>query len=133
MDADLVCKELLVKFTRSGGKGGQHVNKVSTKVELYFHLENSQAFTPEEKERLRERLGKKISAEGFIKVTCEETRSQQKNKEIAEKKLVAMLGKALIKEKPRKPAKITAAMKRKRLEEKKKRSELKKNRDNPLL
>jgi len=128
MDPEQVIRECVFRFTRSGGKGGQHVNKVSTKVELYFYVEGSMAFGPEEKVRLLKKLGPKISEVGQLKITCEETRSQKKNKEIATEKLLEVLAKGLQKPKARKPTKPRAAAKEKRLESKKRRSEIKKNR-----
>lgn len=128
MDEEVILKECEFRFTRSGGKGGQHVNKVSTKVELIFSLSNSAAFTEEENKILNKKLHNRITEEGLLILTCEETRSQGKNKEIVIKKFINLLKKSLIKPKPRKATKPTKASKEKRIDTKKRRSEIKKNR-----
>jgi len=82
-----IIQELKFKAVRSSGAGGQHVNKVSSKVELTFDLENSMALTDLEKNRLLKKLSSKLSKENILLLQCEETRSQHKNKELVIKKL----------------------------------------------
>jgi ribosome-associated protein len=83
MNKEIILAELTYKAVRSSGAGGQNVNKVSSKVILTFHLENSNAFSEEEKELIVSKLTKKLTQEGVLILTCEEDRSQLKNKEIA--------------------------------------------------
>ncbi len=75
-------KEFVFTSSRSSGAGGQHVNKVDTKVELKFHINNSLELTEEEKELLLEKLKNKINKDGFLQIVSQETRSQFRNKEL---------------------------------------------------
>ncbi len=125
--------ELNFTASRSGGPGGQHANKVSTKVEVRFSILLSESLTPEQKEALLEKLKTKINAEGELIVTSQATRSQADNKEKAVEKCLALIRKALIPPKKRKPTKPSAAAKTKRLEEKKKHSEKKEHRKPPEI
>lgn len=120
--------EIKFKTARSGGKGGQNVNKVETMVEGYWDVEGSGLFTPEEKERIKEKLAGKINADGFLLVKSQEERTQLANKEIVIKKMNALLQKALLVPKKRKPTKPSKASKLKRLEGKKINAEIKKSR-----
>ena len=76
-------KETFYKASRSGGKGGQNVNKVSSKVELLFSINNSTLFNDEEKELLNEKLQTRFNKDGFVQIICDEERSQYLNKEEA--------------------------------------------------
>jgi len=87
---DLV-KSLIFKTSRSGGKGGQNVNKVSSKVELILHIESADFFTTEEKALLAERLANRIDTEGNLHIVSQEDRSQLVNKEQSMSKLIALL------------------------------------------
>jgi ribosome-associated protein len=95
MNKDLVLQELKFRAVRSGGAGGQHVNKVSTKVELTLNLASSKAFNESEKERLYKKLNKRITTENKLLVQCDESRSQHKNREIAEDRLLKLIEEAL--------------------------------------
>lgn len=121
-------REISYKTSRSGGKGGQNVNKVSTKVELLFSIDDSALFTDEEKELLKEKLGNRFNKDGLVQVICDEERSQYLNKEIAVERLVVLLTAALHKPKVRKASKVSRAAKLARLDSKKKQSTKKQNR-----
>ncbi len=111
-------KEITYKTSRSGGKGGQNVNKVSTKVELLFSVSGSTLFTEEEKEQLNHKLQSRLNKDGLVQVVCDEERSQYLNKEKAVERLIAILTAALHKPKVRKPTKVSKAAKQARLESK---------------
>ena len=115
-----IIDEIKFKTARSGGKGGQNVNKVETMVEGYWHIEGSALFTDEQKKILQEKLIKKINSEGFLLVKSQTDRSQLGNKLEVIKKMNLLVTKALIKPKPRKATKPTKAAKEKRIEVKKK-------------
>lgn len=105
--------------SRSSGPGGQSVNKVSSKVELRFNIENSQLLSEEQKNLLKEKCYSKITLDGFLRIVSQTERSQLKNKENCIKKFYVLLEKCFQKKKKRKPTKPSAAAKQKRLESKK--------------
>ncbi len=110
-----ILKVVVFKTSRSGGSGGQHVNKVSSKVELIFDIDDATFFTEEEKARLKEKLSGRLDNEGLLHVISQEDRSQLLNKQRAVLKLLAILKSGLSVPKPRKPTKISRAVKEKRL------------------
>ena len=131
MNADQILNETKFKAVRSSGAGGQHVNKVATKVILIFNLRNSVAFTPEEKERLYKKLGNKLSRDHTLIVQADDSRSQVKNREIAGQKLLKLLSNSLETPKRRKKTKPSKSSKERRLKEKMKQSEKKAGRKKP--
>jgi ribosome-associated protein len=120
-----VLKEIRFKTARSGGSGGQNVNKVETMVEGYFDVQGSQLLDQEQKDLLMQKLANKITADGFLLVKSQTERSQLGNKEEVIKKINRLINQALIKPKKRKPTKPSKAAKEKRIGSKKKKGEIK--------
>ena len=120
--------ELQYRATRAGGPGGQHVNTSSTRIELLWDLQNSQAIDDGQRERLRTRLASRLDSEGMVRVVASDRRSQQQNRQSAEERLVALVKHALHVPKRRKPTKPTRAAKERRLSSKKRHSEKKQQR-----
>ncbi len=117
-----VSKEIQFKTARSGGKGGQNVNKVETMVEGYLHIPNSLIFSNEQKEILLKKLSNRVNSEGFLQVRSQVYRSQLSNKEEVVKKMNALVEQALEKKKIRIATRPSKAKKERRLESKKKES-----------
>ncbi len=120
--------ELVFKFSRSGGPGGQNVNKVNTRVTLFFDAANSRSFTDEQKGRILKVLAGRICRDGVIRVVSQRHRTQRANRRAAIERLEELLRESLKKKKVRKRTKVPEAAKRKRLEEKRRRSLLKRQR-----
>jgi ribosome-associated protein len=121
-------KEIKYKMSRSGGAGGQHVNKVSTKVELIFNINRSSILSDRQKSTLFSKLKNRITTEGVLILQCAQTRSQLKNKEIVFKRFIELIKTALAPTKKRRPTKPSKSSVQRRLEKKKKLSEKKSNR-----
>lgn len=130
---DDIIKTVTFKTSRSGGKGGQNVNKVSSKVELIFNLASAAFFTDGERELLTERLAGRLDQEGSLHIVSQEDRSQLLNKEKTIAKLITLLKSALHVQKKRKPTKVPKAVIRKRLANKQSVAIKKESRKRPQL
>jgi len=117
--------ELEFAVSRSGGPGGQNVNKVSTRVTLRFNVDTSLSLNSDQRRRIHSRLSTRINKEGILQITSQRTRSQELNRADALERFAELLREALHKETPRIPTRVSRAAKIKRVEEKKKRTEIK--------
>lgn len=120
--------ELVYRFSRSGGPGGQNVNKVNTRVTLFFDVKGSGRFSEAEKGRILRRLRTRADKKGVVRVVCQKFRTQRANREGAYERLRGLLEEALRKRRVRKKTKVPAHVREKRLAKKKRRGELKKQR-----
>lgn len=120
-----IIPELVWKTSRSSGKGGQNVNKVETKVELLWEFNSSSLLSDVQKTKITEKLTSIINKEGQLSVTCETSRSQLKNKELAIKKLNTLLQKAFAEKKKRLATKPSKSSVERKLTEKKNRGTIK--------
>lgn len=121
-------EELRFTASLSSGPGGQNVNKVHTRITLWFDVVNSPSLSQEQKDLLMSRLGSRISKEGVLRVISQQTRSQMVNREAAVARFVALLHTALQQENPRKKTRVSRAAKLRRLAEKRRRGFLKRGR-----
>jgi ribosome-associated protein len=120
--------ELDVRVSRSSGAGGQHVNKTSSRVEIFWNILGSRALTEEQRARLREKLSSRLTTEGSIRVVASDMRSQSRNRDLAEERLADLVRRALVIPRKRKPTKPTRAAKEARLDSKKRHSKKKSDR-----
>ncbi len=126
----LLESEFTFKTSRSGGSGGQHVNNVSTKVELDFDVVNSKILTDEQKDIITNKLAARITVEGILQVICQTERSQLRNKIAAIAKFHELIDACFVVIKKRKVTKVSKAVKERRLLAKKRNAEIKKLRRN---
>jgi ribosome-associated protein len=119
MKKDILLKELIFSFARSSGSGGQHVNKVSTKVELYFDVHASKGIDLEQKNKIWDALNNRINADGYLRLQVSSTRSQLKNRQLAIKKFFELIEQALTVKKKRKIRRPSSMDNEKRLKTKK--------------
>lgn len=128
VDYDCLLAELRFAYSRSSGKGGQNVNKVSTKAELSFHIRQSGCLTEEQKNLISEKLSSRINEKGVLKLQSSKARSQSGNKDLVIKKFKLLIQKALHVPKKRLPTSQPAEANEDRLSQKRKTSLLKKSR-----
>ena len=121
-------EELVFRFSRSGGPGGQNVNKVNTRVTVLFDAANCESFSDEQKRLILKRLATRANKNGVIRVVSQRHRTQKANRAAAVERLGELLREALKKRSVRKKTAVPERAKQKRLEEKKRRSMLKKQR-----
>ena len=133
MNIETLKNELVFSAVRSGGPGGQHTNKVSSKVVVFFDISNSKALSENEKMRLTQKLSSKLTKKNQIILTCNDSRSQHKNKQIITGRLLDLIVAALKSEKKRVATKVSKSEKANRLQSKKKLGEKKVLRQKPKL
>ena len=120
--------ELDVRVSRSSGAGGQHVNKTSSRVEIFWNVRGSRALTEDQRVRLLDRLASRLTSEGSVRIVASDMRSQSRNRDLAEEKLADLIRRALVIPKKRKPTRPSKASKEARLESKKRHSTEKRDR-----
>ena len=125
--------ELWFTTARSGGPGGQHVNKVSSRVTLWFNVAESPSLSAFQKRRIMSRLASRVNQAGELRVVSQQHRSQLANREAAVERFAALLSNALVQEKPRRQTTVPTAAKRQRVEDKKQRGQIKRQRAKPEI
>ena len=133
MNEKILIDEIRYKAIRSGGPGGQHANKVSSKVVGTFSVRASRALSSEEKLRIEERLGRRLNSEGDLAVSCDASRSQHRNKALVEERMLILLKGALRKARKRIKTQISGSVKKKRSEKKIQHSQKKQRRKRPNI
>lgn len=133
MHVQTILNECQFKAVRSSGSGGQHVNKVSSKVELQFNVVQSEGLSEREKTRIQQKLASKLTQEHVLILQAGDTRSQHRNKQLVISRFLTLLKEALKVPKKRKPTKPTRASVTKRLETKQKNAVKKQLRKKPKL
>ena len=122
--------ELDVRVSRASGAGGQHVNKTSSRVEIFWNIQGSRALSEDQRARLLDRLASRLTTEGSVRIVASDMRSQSRNRNLAEERLADLVRRALVIPKKRRPTRPTKASKEARLDEKKRRSHTKRERQN---
>lgn len=117
--------ELLYRATPSGGPGGQHVNRVATRIELWWNVATTVALDEPQRATVRDRLAGRIDRDGWLRIVAADSRSQTRNREAATERLSALVAAALKPRKKRKATRVSPAQKRARLEAKRRRSDAK--------
>ncbi len=118
--------EIAESFIRSSGPGGQNVNKLATAVQLRFDVRHSRSLPNEVRARLEKLAGRRLTRDGVLVITAERHRTQERNRQDARERLVALIRQASIRPKPRRPTKPTAGSRERRIQTKKRRSRIKK-------
>ena len=133
MNQEVLLSELQFKAVRSSGAGGQNVNKVASKVELTFSLDDSLGLSDEEKHLLKQTIASRLTKDNFLLLQCDESRSQHKNKTLVIERFFKVIEEGLVVPKKRKPTKVPKQVKIKRLKTKRIASEKKANRKPPEI
>jgi len=120
--------ELDVRVSRSSGAGGQHVNKTSSRVEIFWNIPGSRALSEEQKTRILAKLASRLTTEGSVRVVASDMRSQSRNRDLAEKRLAELVRRALLVPKKRRATRPSLASREARLESKKRQSSKKRER-----
>ncbi len=123
--------EIEVRATRASGPGGQNVNKVSTRIELLYDVETSSVLSEAQRERIRKRLSTRINRAGVLRVVSQKHRTRNQNEVAARERLAELLREALHVQQVRRPSRPTSASRRRRLEDKRRRSGVKHSRRRP--
>jgi ribosome-associated protein len=121
-------RELQLEFIRASGPGGQKVNKVATAVQLRFDVTDSPSLPTDVRERLIRLAGKRVTEDGVLVIEARRYRTQDRNRKDAIDRLISLIRKAAVPPKPRRKTKPTVASKERRLKEKRRRSEIKRQR-----
>jgi ribosome-associated protein len=132
-DLEIPDDELAFVTSRSGGPGGQNVNKLETRVTVRFDLAHSPSLSEEQRARIAERLATRVTKGGFLQVTSQRHRTQAANREAALERFAELLAGALEEQAPRKPTRATRAARQRRLDEKKRRGQKKRERGAGML
>jgi ribosome-associated protein len=133
LDPEKLLSEVSLKAIRSSGSGGQHVNKVSTKIELQFDVANALELNEDEKALIIENLNSRLTKNYILILQCSDSRSQFKNKQLVKERFLTLIKDALIIQKKRIRTKTPKSAKRKRLKNKKQNAEKKEHRKKPDL
>jgi ribosome-associated protein len=131
LNIDALSPWIEVRFSRSPGPGGQNVNKVNTQVTLLFDFSACTAISEIEKRRIRRRLATRLSRDGRLRVVSRRERTQARNRSAAQDRLIMLLTEAMLSPKPRRKTRPTTASKKRRLQSKRERGELKRERRTP--
>jgi ribosome-associated protein len=129
----LPAAELQFRFSTGGGPGGQHVNKTATRVTLLFDVANSPSLDEETRARLLNRLGTRLDRRGMLHIDVHDSRSQWQNRETAIARMQSVLAEALVEQPPRRPTRPSRQARETRLEEKRRRGDIKKERQQPFV
>jgi len=124
----LPASAISIRFSRSGGPGGQNVNKVETKAEVLFDLAGTTLLGPADRARAMARLASRLTKEGVLAVACDRTRHRERNLREALERMGEILRAAILPPRPRRPTRPTRASKERRLDEKRRRSARKRDR-----
>jgi ribosome-associated protein len=120
--------ELVIRATRAGGPGGQHVNTSSTRIEVVWNVARTRALDAAQRRLVLSRLATRVDGDGDLRVVAADSRSQRQNRTAAESRLVALVSRALVIPKRRRPTRPTASSVRKRLDTKRRRADTKRHR-----
>jgi len=123
--------ELQFAYSRSSGPGGQNVNRVETRVTLLFDVDASPSLTDSQKVRIRTRLATRINKDGVLRVVSQRFRTREANRRAAVERFEELLAEALKRERPRRKTRISRAVKRRRIDSKRRRGEIKRSRSKP--